>query len=89
MAQEPQLGAAARRAIVEPRVTFHRLLLRRAIERGEIAPDTDVETIARIVPAMVAYRTLVQGAPVEREFVLGIIDGVLLPLLGLRPGDAG
>jgi hypothetical protein len=63
------------------------MLLERAIERGEIAPDVDVETIAQIVPAMVAYRTLVQGALVERAFVLSVIDGVLLPLLGLRPGS--
>lgn len=87
MAQEPELGAAARRVIVEPRVAFHRLLLERAIERGEISPGTDVETIAQILPAMVAYRTLVQGALVERDFVLSVIDGVLMPLLGLRSGS--
>src|SRR3954454_22491159 len=47
MSEEPELAAAARRAIVEPRVAIYRLLLERAIARGEIAADTDVETIAQ------------------------------------------
>lgn len=85
MSQEPELGAAARRAIVEPRVAVNRLLLERAIARGEIAADTDVDTVAQVLPAMIAYRKLVQGAHVEPDFVRSIIDGVLLPLLGLRP----
>ncbi len=34
-------------AIIEPRAAVNRLFLRRAIERGEISADCDVETLAR------------------------------------------
>ena len=53
--------------------------LRRAIERGEISPDCDVETLAVLAPAMAAFRVLVQKQPVDAEYLVSLIDGVLLP----------
>jgi AcrR family transcriptional regulator len=59
------------------------LARQRAIERGEIAPVGDVDTLALIMPAMVAYRVLMLRQPVDREFLISLIDGVLLPAVGL------
>src|SRR5690606_24639899 len=39
----PELADAARAAIIEPRAAVNRTFLRRAIERGEIRGDCDVE----------------------------------------------
>jgi hypothetical protein len=85
LARDPQLVDAVTAAIVEPRASLNRLLMRRAIERGEISPDTDVDTLAMIVPSMTAYRVLILQKPVDREFLLSLIDGVLLPAVGLKP----
>jgi hypothetical protein len=35
------------------------------------------------MPAMIAYRVLMLHRPVDREFLLSLIDGVLLPAVGL------
>jgi hypothetical protein len=35
---------------------------------------------------MATHRTLMLGLPVDREFVLSIIDGMILPACGLRGG---
>ena len=35
---------------------------------------------------MTAYRTLVQRKPLDREYLIGLIDGVVLPALGLPSG---
>jgi AcrR family transcriptional regulator len=83
LAKEPELAQAASAAIMEPRARINRVLLRRAIDRGEIAPVGDIDTLAMVIPAMVAYRVLMQRRPVDREYLVSLIDGVLLPAVGL------
>jgi hypothetical protein len=57
--------------------------MQRAIDRGEISADCDVETLALISPSMATYRVLILRKPVDRSFLLSLIDGVILPALGL------
>jgi AcrR family transcriptional regulator len=87
LAKEPELAQAAHAAIMEPRARANRLFLQRAIDRGEIAPVGDLGTIAMIMPSMIAYRVLMLHEPVDREFLLSVIDGVLLPAVGVRGAD--
>ncbi|MDQ1580657.1 MAG: hypothetical protein QOD05_1432 [Microbacteriaceae bacterium] len=83
LSRDPELADAANAAIVEPRVSMDRILLRRAIDRGEISADCDIETISHLTASMVAYRTLIQRKVIDREFLLSLIDNVLLPAVGL------
>ncbi len=83
LSRAPELADAANAAIVEPRASVNRLFMRRAIERGEISPDCDIETLSLISPSMAAYRVLILRKPVDREFLISLIDGVLLPAVGL------
>ena len=87
LSRDPQLADAVNEAITEPRARLNRLLIERAIARGEVRADADVDTIAHIGPSMTAYRTLVQRKPVDRDFLVGLIDGVVLPALGLPSGE--
>jgi AcrR family transcriptional regulator len=80
----PELAEAVDAAIVQPRAEANRLLMRRALERGEISADADIEALALVTPSMVSYRVLVLRKPVDREFLIGLIDGVLLPAAGVR-----
>jgi AcrR family transcriptional regulator len=86
LSREPDLADAVHAAIVEPRAAVNRLFMRRAAARGEIPADTDIETLSLITPSMAAYRVLVLKKPVDRPFLVSLIDGVLLPAVGLRPG---
>ena len=86
ISRDPELADAAYAAIVEPRASVNRLLLRRAIDRGEIPADTDVEALALVSQAMAMHRVLMQRKPVDREFLLSIVDGIVMPALGLRKG---
>jgi len=85
LSRHPELAEAAREFIVEPRARATRFLLRRAIERGEIRADCDVEMLALVSSSMAAQRTLLLRKPVDRAFLISIIDGVLLPAVGLVP----
>jgi AcrR family transcriptional regulator len=86
LSRDPDLADAVNEAITEPRARLNRVLIERAIERGEVAPGVEIDTIAHISPSMTAYRTLVLRKPVDREFLIGLIDGVVLPALGLPAG---
>jgi AcrR family transcriptional regulator len=83
LSRDPGLAEAVNAAIVEPRAAVNRILMRRAADRGEIAPDCDIETLSLIAPSMAAYRVLVLRKPVDRAFLISLIDGVLLPAVGL------
>ncbi|WKK71108.1 TetR/AcrR family transcriptional regulator [Rathayibacter oskolensis] len=89
VSKSPELSDAVRAAIVEPRARANGFLLRRAIARGEIGEDIDVELIALITPAMVAYRVLLLREPVERAYLVSLIDDILLPAVGLPGGSDG
>lgn len=85
LSRAPELADAANAAIVEPRAAANRALMQRAIDRGEIAADCDIDTLALITPSMAAYRALILRKPIDRAFLVSLIDGVLLPAVGLRP----
>lgn len=83
IARDPDLAAAAEAALVEPRAAANRILFGRAIARGEIAADVDLDTLCMIGPAMAAYRTLMLRMPMDRDSSIRIIDGIILPAAGV------
>lgn len=87
LSRSPELTDAAQEALVTPRLAATTLLMRRAEERGEVAPGRAIDTVATVSSAMVAYRVLMQRQPVTREFLISIIDGVILPALGVDAAE--
>jgi AcrR family transcriptional regulator len=86
IARNPELAEAARAAVIAPRAEINRRFLQRAIDRGEIPADVDVPLIASISPSMVTYRTMMLGKPVDRDYLIGILDKIILPAVGIgRP----
>jgi AcrR family transcriptional regulator len=83
IASSPELAETAHAAIVEPRLAVNRLFLQRAIDRGEIPADTDVELVASISQSMVSYRVLMLRKAMKPEYMLSVIDDVILPAVGL------
>ncbi|WP_336633490.1 MULTISPECIES: TetR/AcrR family transcriptional regulator [unclassified Microbacterium] len=83
MSESPEFADAARSVIVEPRAAALRTLIRRAIDRGEVTPDVDVHVLAQVIPSMTAYKSLMLGQAVDREYIITLVDEVLLPALGL------
>ena len=85
LARSPELADAAYSALVEPRASINRVFFQRAIDRGEISPAVDIDTLCMIGPAMVAYSVLMLRRPIDRAFLLSNIDQVILPAAGVRP----
>ncbi len=85
IARNPELAEAARVAVIAPRAEINRTFLQRAIDRGEISPDVDIAMVSNISPSMVTYRTMMLAKPVDRDFLISLIDKIILPAVGLGP----
>ena len=77
--RNPELADAVYAAVLEPRLAVSRIVYRRAIERGEVSPDVDIEMLAQISPSMVTYRTMMLGKPADRDFLISLIDNIIVP----------
>jgi len=77
---DERLAGAAVGAGIGPWIEAGRLLMQRAVDRGEFPPGADVGTLAELIPMMCIARAA-QRLPITREFSLALIDGVIIPAL--------
>jgi len=85
LSSAPELAETAREAIVEPRAAVNRMFIQRAIDRGEISADVDIDLIASISQSMVSFRTLMLRKTVTRDYLISVLDNVVLPAAGIHP----
>ncbi len=81
LTQDDAVAQAANEAVVQPWAQAHLALMRRAVARGEIPASADIATLSRIVPCMAAFRSLFQRKAFSREFLVEMLDKVVLPAL--------
>lgn len=69
-------------AIIEPWAEASRTFIQRGIDRGEVnAGAADVEMLSRVIPSMAICRALIQRKSSDRQFLVALIDGALMPAL--------
>lgn len=74
---DPEFAKLYLEHFVQPRRDATRVLLERAIDRGEIAADTDLEVTLDLLYGAVYHRLLHGHAPLTDRFVQQVIDAVL------------
>jgi AcrR family transcriptional regulator len=67
--------------VKEPRKRMFLDLLARGAERGQVRPAAACRLIADVGPALVMQRFLADGGPVPDDFVVSVVDDVVMPLL--------
>ncbi len=80
----PDLKRALRELLIEPEIAALEAMLRRAVDRGEIAPDNPA--LGYVAHAMIGAfmaRPMVDNRPADAEYLSSYIDAVILPALGL------
>ena len=50
-----------------------------AVERGEIAPDVDVDLLSVTLPAVIIHHAYILGVEPTDDLILRVIDNVILP----------
>ncbi|MCX4964143.1 TetR/AcrR family transcriptional regulator [Streptomyces sp. NBC_00654] len=80
----PDLHKAMRELLIEPEMTGFDLLLRRAVDRGELRPDNPaLKYIPHMLIGAFAARQLVEDRAVDQAFLIDYVDSVVLPALGV------
>jgi AcrR family transcriptional regulator len=67
--------------VKEPRKRMFLDLLVRAADRGQVRPTAATQLMAEVGPALVMQRFLADGPPVPDDYVVSVLDEVVLPLL--------
>jgi AcrR family transcriptional regulator len=67
--------------VFAPRKQAFRAVLERAAERGQVRAGAAGQLVADAGPALVMQRFLAEGPPVPDDFVVAVLDEVVLPLL--------
>jgi AcrR family transcriptional regulator len=74
---DPEFGERYRAQFLEPRRGVGRAVFTRAIQRGEIPVDTDVELALDLLYAPLYHRLLQGHAPITDRYVQDVIDATL------------
>ncbi|WP_447039228.1 TetR/AcrR family transcriptional regulator [Streptomyces sp. DSM 118878] len=80
----PELHRALRDLLIEPELTGLSDLLRRAVERGEVAADHPaLDFVVHMLVGGFVARDLIEDRPVDRAFLASYLDAVIFPALGV------
>ena len=79
---DPARTASVRANMFTSRDQVMREILERAAARGDIKAAAITAQSVAVAPALVDHHFLIHGTPIPDEVVTGVVDGVLLPLLG-------
>jgi AcrR family transcriptional regulator len=77
---DPEFASIYHARFVAPRREPADALLRRAIDRGELSPDIDVELALDLIYGALYHRLLHGHAPLNDRFVQDVVDNVLAGL---------
>lgn len=76
----PQVAEEANAGIFEPWTEINRCLMQRAIARGELSADADIELACEVIVSVVAYRSH-RCKPSGKAEYAALLDHILLPAL--------
>jgi AcrR family transcriptional regulator len=72
-----ELATAVREGLVESRRDAVRAVLERAVRRGELRPEVDVELALDVLTATLFYRFVIAGGRIDEEVASSVVDMVL------------
>jgi len=79
VASDPEFAALFQERFITPKIKVSQAIYARAIERGEIPADVDVDIIAPALAGILLHRSFVMGIVPDDDTVQRVIDHVILP----------
>ncbi|MDT0433105.1 MULTISPECIES: TetR/AcrR family transcriptional regulator [Streptomyces] len=82
--QDRELQQALREALVDPEIAALREILRRGVERGEVAADHPaLEYVPAQMFGVLRVRPVLEGEYADPEYLVRFVEAAVLPALGL------
>lgn len=75
------LHAVVHDRVIEPCQRMILEVLRQAAQAGEVRPDAVTPLVAGVGPAMLILRSMTGGADIPDDYVVHVVDQVILPLV--------
>ena len=79
MHRDPELQKAFKERFLAPRLAITNGVYERAVRRGEIAADVDIDLLSETLPAVIIHHAFVLGIEPTEDLILRVIDHVILP----------
>lgn len=76
---DPEFAAEFREKFIGPKIALARDIYTRAVERGEVRADLDLDLLTAALPGIVLHRQFLLGDPVTPDLIERVIDRVILP----------
>jgi AcrR family transcriptional regulator len=80
LAHDVELRDVVRERMIEPRTNAIRKIFERAVVRGEVSPDRNLDLLVSLFPALMIQQVLIKGELPDAEFSEHVINDVILPL---------
>lgn len=77
--RDADLQKAFERIFLAPRIALVNEIYARAVARGEIAADVDVELLAMTLPALMVHQSFVFNRQPDDAMIQRVIDNLILP----------
>lgn len=77
--RDPDLQTAFKERFLAPRVEVVNKVYARAVERGEIAADVDIQLLSQTLPALIIHHAFILGIEPTDELIVRVIDHLILP----------
>ena len=89
LARNPELRQVIREQFIGRGGARLRQVFERAVARGEIPPDRNLDLLISIIPALAIHHLLIFGELPDASFSARVLDELILPLAAAPPGPPG
>lgn len=80
LAHDAELRDVFRERIIDPRTQVIRTIFERAVARGEVSTERNLDLLVSLFPALMIQQVLVTGELPDTDFASLVINDVILPL---------
>jgi AcrR family transcriptional regulator len=80
LAHDAELRDVVRERMIEPRTKVIRAIFERAVERGEVSTERNLDLLVALFPALMIQQVLITGELPDTDFSTRVMNDVILPL---------